>query len=167
MMRSPATPARGYPGIGRLMLAVFLSALATSSVAHGIKPKEKQFPAGVPVPVEAHFPRVALEVNDSGWQGSDLVFQQDASVVFQLINNGQQKHLFVIGNAPGQRDQALMHRLMPADTYDYPNTRHLPAGETAEVGWRFNRRGQFSIRCLVPAHQERERAVSILVEGDH
>ncbi len=151
----------------RVLAATLLMVVASSSMAHGIKPKEKQFPAGVPETVQTGVREVALQVNDDGWQGPALAFAQDTRVVFVLKNTGQEKHLFVIGDAPGQRDQALMHRLMPADTYDYPNTRHLAPGNTARVGWRFNRRGTFSIRCLLPGHQANERGVMIRVSGDH
>lgn len=155
------------PGMRLAAIVAVLVLTSPSALAHGIKPKEKQFPAGVPVPEQLHFQHVPLQISDAGWQGPALVFKQDASVVFVLTNTDTEKHLFVIGNPAGQRDQALMHSLMPADTYDYPNTRHLAPGQSAQLGWRFNRRGLFSIQCLVPGHENRGAALPVTVLGDH
>ena len=150
-----------------VLLTVCLLLTPVNGYAHGIKPEEKQFPAGVPVAAVPLPQPLALNVSAGGWPDMTLHFHQDQRVTFSLHNQDTRAHMFVIGSREGHRDQALLHRLMPQDKYNYPNSRHLAPGETALFGWRFNRAGRFSIVCLLPPHQGKEQATTVIVTPHH
>lgn len=172
MVRPNATEERGglcffmalamiFP-LSVLLLLLSLS-LSQSAWAHGFLAKEEQFAAGIPVTDNQSWPEINLIHDGASWQPDLLTFSENQIVILTLENHSDEEHLFSIGTESSLNDQAQLHRLMPDKKTNYPNTRWLPAGSVSTITWEFNKLGNFHIRCLVPAHQQKEAPTIIRV----
>jgi uncharacterized cupredoxin-like copper-binding protein len=71
---------------------------------------------------------------------------------FVVHNTGQAMHEFVIGTRQENEAHAALMLRFPTMEHDEPYMAHVAPGETGEIIWTFNRRGEFEFACLVAGH---------------
>jgi uncharacterized cupredoxin-like copper-binding protein len=76
------------------------------------------------------------------------------TIRFQVKNNGQVMHEFVIGTKGENDKHAEMMIKFPNMEHDEPYMAHLGPGKTGEIVWTFNRKGQFDFACLIAGHYQ-------------
>jgi uncharacterized cupredoxin-like copper-binding protein len=81
-----------------------------------------------------------------------LQFRRGETVRLVFRNEGRQLHEFVLGTRRSLEDHAVLMQKFPGMEHDEPYMAHVPPGQTAEILWTFNRRGEFEFGCLLPGH---------------
>lgn len=71
-----------------------------------------------------------------------------------LKNDGKMLHEFVLGTATELAAHAALMVKFPNMEHDEPYMAHVPAGQSAEIIWTFNRAGTFEFACLIAGHYQ-------------
>jgi uncharacterized cupredoxin-like copper-binding protein len=85
-------------------------------------------------------------------------------VRFQLMNQGEIDHEFVIATIEENRRHAEEMKKNPDMEHDDPNAKRLHPKETGELLWQFTKVGEFEFACLIPGHLEVGMRGTIVVE---
>ena len=99
---------------------------------------------------------VAMLETDDG----DMIFEpmkfdikQGETIRFNVINNGELEHEFVIDTIEGNvKHKGAMAAMDMA--HDDPNSVRLEPGQSDDVIWNFANAGTFEFACLIPGHYE-------------
>ncbi len=93
-----------------------------------------------------------------------LKIRKGEQVRFQLRNNGEIDHEFVVATL----DENLKHmkemEKNPDMEHDDPNARRVKPKKTAEIVWQFTKAGTFDFSCLIPGHRQAGMFGTIIVE---
>ncbi len=90
--------------------------------------------------------------------------KEGETVRFSLSNTGQVLHEMVLGTAPVLAEHAALMKRFPNMEHDEPYMAHVPAGETGDIIWTFNRPGEFDFACLIAGHFEAGMVGKIVVQ---
>jgi len=85
---------------------------------------------------------------------AELTVKRGEIVRFVPVNKGQMVHEMVLGTLDDLKKHADMMRKHPGMEHDEPHMAHVAPGKSGEMGWQFNRAGEFYFGCLVPGHFE-------------
>ena len=83
---------------------------------------------------------------------------------FQLRNNGDVDHEFVVGTLEENLKHMKEMEKNPDMEHDDPNAKRLKPKSTAEIVWQFTKAGTFDFSCLIPGHREAGMFGTIVVE---
>ena len=83
-----------------------------------------------------------------------LSVRQGETVRLRIRNTGAVAHEFVLGTKMEIDEHHEMMRTMPTMMHDDANAVSVAPGATAEIIWRFRKRGTFLYACLIPGHWE-------------
>lgn len=81
-----------------------------------------------------------------------ITIKTGETVRFKITNRGSLLHEFVIGTRPELEAHAALMVKFPDMEHDEPYMAHVPAGQTGEIIWTFNRAGEFEFACLIAGH---------------
>lgn len=83
-----------------------------------------------------------------------ITVRRGETVRFVVRNNGKLLHEFVLGTKKELDQHAALMLKFPTMEHDEPYMAHVPAGQTAEIIWTFNRPGDFDFACLIAGHYQ-------------
>ena len=83
---------------------------------------------------------------------------------FQLRNNGEVDHEFVVGTVEENLKHMKEMEKNPDMEHDDPNAKRLKPKATGELIWQFTKAGTFDFSCLIPGHRPAGMFGTILVE---
>src|SRR5262245_22416808 len=83
---------------------------------------------------------------------------------FQLRNNGEQDHEFVISTVEGNLKHMKEMEKNPDMEHDDPNAIRLKPKATGQILWQFTKAGTFDFSCLIPGHRQSGMTGIITVE---
>jgi len=155
--------------IGRRKLALAAIGLALGpSVAysHGDEHEETAFGE----PGDAKKPARIVQVVMAEHEGkmtftpNHISVHKGEQIRFQLRNNGEQDHEFVIGTVEGNLKHMKAMEKNPDMEHDDPNAIRLKPKATGEILWRFTKPGTFDFSCLIPGHRQSGMTGTITVE---
>ena len=98
---------------------------------------------------------VMLETDDGDmiFKPGSFEIKEDETIRFNIKNNGELQHEFVIDTVAGnEKHKGEMEEM--EEMHDDPNSVLLDAGESAEIIWKFTKVGTFEFACLIPGHYE-------------
>jgi uncharacterized cupredoxin-like copper-binding protein len=75
-------------------------------------------------------------------------------VRFQLRNNGEIDHEFVVGTLEANLEHMKEMEKNPDMEHDDPNAKRLGPKAAGEILWHFTKAGTFDFSCLIPGHRE-------------
>jgi len=140
------------------LAALSLGAHAHEGVTHASKSspvRKEQTAWGVAGDAKAARRTLRLVMSD------DMRFTPDAievkkgeTVRIVVSNRGRTLHEFVLGTKKELEEHAALMIKFPNMEHDEPYMVHVPPGQTGEIIWTFNRRGEFDFACLVPGHYQ-------------
>jgi len=99
---------------------------------------------------------VTMRETDDGemlFEPRSLDFVQGETIRFNVINNGELEHEFVIDTMMGNAEHKEAMAKMDME-HDDPNSVRLDPGASGEVVWTFSNTGSFEFACLIPGHYE-------------
>jgi uncharacterized cupredoxin-like copper-binding protein len=95
---------------------------------------------------------------------NNLKVRKGEQIRFQLRNNGELEHEFVVATV----DENLKHMKEMAKNpdmeHDDPNARRLKPKGSGEILWQFTKAGTFDFSCLIPGHRESGMSGTITVD---
>lgn len=99
---------------------------------------------------------ITMTETDDGkmlYEPASLDIAKGETIRFNVINNGESEHEFVLGTMAENAEHKEMMAKMDME-HDDPNSVRLDAGGTGEVIWTFANEGTFEFACLIPGHYE-------------
>lgn len=93
-----------------------------------------------------------------------ITVRKGEQVRFQLRNNGEIDHEFVIGTVEENRRHMKAMEAHPDMEHDDPNAKRLKPRATGEIVWQFTKAGTFEFACLIPGHYQAGMVGTIVVE---
>lgn len=76
------------------------------------------------------------------------------TIQFDIVNNGQLAHEFVLGSADEIQEHHALMQKFPGMEHEEPNSVSLENTATGSVIWTFTTAGTVDIACLKPGHFE-------------
>ncbi|MBT9597592.1 MAG: cupredoxin family protein [Vitreoscilla sp.] len=83
-----------------------------------------------------------------------ITVRRGETIRFVVKNTGQSLHEFVIGTKAENEAHAALMLKFPDMEHDEPYMAHVPAGQTGQIVWTFNRAGEFEFACLIAGHYQ-------------
>ncbi len=153
------------------MLKTFLAAAALvaglSSIAHG-HGDEHETVYGKPGDPKKAARIVQIVMRE---QDGKMIFNPDRlrvrkgeQIRFQLRNNGEVDHEFVVGTVEENLKHMKEMEKNPDMEHDDPNAKRLKPKATGELIWQFTKAGTFDFSCLIPGHRPAGMFGTIVVE---
>ena len=94
---------------------------------------------------------------------SHVEVEEGDTIRFVLRNTGRMLHEWVLGTPADLKQHAELMRRHPDMAHDDIHMVHLDPGQSDEIVWHFNRRGQFAFACLLPGHHEAGMVGTVVV----
>jgi uncharacterized cupredoxin-like copper-binding protein len=89
---------------------------------------------------------------------------RNEQVRFVLRNVDNQTHEFLLASRADNDKHAAVMKKHPEMEHDDPNGKTLTPKGSAEIVWRFNKRGTFEFACLLPGHREAGMVGTVVVK---
>ena len=83
-----------------------------------------------------------------------ITVRRGETIRFVVKNTGRALHEFVIGTKAENEAHAALMLKFPDMEHDEPYMAHVPAGQTGQIVWTFNRAGEFEFACLIAGHYQ-------------
>jgi len=93
-----------------------------------------------------------------------LKVRKGEQIRFQLRNNGEIDHEFVVATVEDNLKHMKEMEKNPDMEHDDPNARRVKPKKTAEIVWQFTKAGTFDFSCLIPGHRQAGMFGTIVVE---
>jgi uncharacterized cupredoxin-like copper-binding protein len=93
-----------------------------------------------------------------------LRIRKGEQIRFQLRNNGEVDHEFVVGTVEENLKHMKEMEKNPDMEHDDPNAKRLKPKTTGELIWQFTKAGTFDFSCLIPGHRPAGMFGTIVVE---
>jgi uncharacterized cupredoxin-like copper-binding protein len=90
--------------------------------------------------------------------------KRNEQIRFVLKNSDNQTHEFLLASVADNQKHAAVMKKHPEMVHDDPNGKTLAPQGSAEILWRFNKRGTFEFACLLPGHREAGMAGTVVVK---
>jgi uncharacterized cupredoxin-like copper-binding protein len=104
-------------------------------------------------------------------QGKRMLFEpaivevrRGEQIKFVLENDGTYDHEFMLSTRQENRKHAIVMKKFPDMEHDDPNGKRLSPFNSAELWWRFTKRGEFEYACLIPGHLEAGMVGKVIVK---
>ena len=81
-----------------------------------------------------------------------LEVRQGETVRLRVRNSGKLQHELVLGTREALAAHAAMMLKHPDMEHDEAHMVHVAPGQTGEIIWTFNRKGEFEFACLIAGH---------------
>ena len=110
--------------------------------------------------------RVTMREGDGKmlYEPEKLEVRQGEQIRFVIINAGELPHEFVLASTKDNLKHAELMKKYPDMEHDDPNGKTVQPKGTAEILWRFSKRGEFEFACLIPGHREAGMTGKIVVK---
>jgi len=148
--------------------AAFVAAGGAIGVAHGHGDEHEETAFGKPGDPQkpARIVQVVMREQDGKMMfiPDQIKVRKGEQIRFQLRNNGEQDHEFVIGTVEANLKHMKEMEKNPDMEHDDPNAKRLKPKATAEIIWQFTKAGTFDFSCLIPGHRQSGMFGTIVVE---
>ena len=92
-----------------------------------------------------------------------ITVKRGETVRFVVKNDGKLMHEMVLGTMDELKKHAELMKKHPGMEHDEPHMLHVLPGKSGQMGWRFDKPGEFLYGCLVPGHFEAGMVGTIIV----
>ena len=153
------------------LLAIALLVAAVSSVvpliaraheAHG------HFSAGEPGDPKKPGRTVKVTMVEQGkkmlFEPAVIEVKRGEQIRFVLMNGGTEDHEFILATQNDNRKHAEQMKKFPEMEHDDPNAKRLSPFNTAEIVWKFTKRGELEYACLISGHLEAGMLGKVIVK---
>ncbi len=149
-------------------LTLMVGYAAAASAGPGAPGHAHEFGAGEPGDASkpARLVLVTMRETDDGkmvFFPSKLDVKAGEQVRFKITNAGKADHEFMLDTVEHNATHKLAMEKHPGMEHDDPNGKSVPAGQTADVLWKFSKPGTFEFACLVPGHYEAGMHSTVIV----
>lgn len=153
------------------LLATVLLVAAVSSVApFSARAHEahSHYSAGEPGDPKKSARTVKVAMIEEGkkmlFEPAVIEVKRGEQIRFVLMNGGIEDHEFILATQQDNRKHAKEMKKFPEMEHDDPNAKRLSPFNTAEIVWKFTKRGEFEYACLIPGHLEAGMLGKVIVK---
>jgi uncharacterized cupredoxin-like copper-binding protein len=93
-----------------------------------------------------------------------LRIRKGEQIRFQLRNNGEIDHEFVVATLEDNLKHMKEMEKNPDMEHDDPNAKRLKPKTAGEIVWQFTKAGTFDFSCMIPGHRQSGMFGTIIVE---
>ena len=151
--------------IGAAGLFVATAPNTRSAVAHEA---HRHFSAGEPGDPKKPARTVKVKMLEDGkkmlFEPALIEVRRGEQIRFVLANDGSRDHEFMLATVEENHKHAEQMKKFPEMEHDDPNAKRLSPFNSAEMLWRFTKRGTFEYGCLIPGHYEAGMHGKIIVK---
>ena len=126
-------------------------ALSGAAVAHDSHAK---YSAGEPGDPKKPSREIVVDMTEMRYSPAAIEVKRGEQIKFIVRNSGAIDHEFLLATTAENLKHAEEMRKNPDMEHDEPNGVKLGPGKSAEVLWRFSKRGTFEYSCLIPDHRQ-------------
>jgi uncharacterized cupredoxin-like copper-binding protein len=138
-----------------ITIAVALAALAAAQSARAHEHHaHESYAAGQPGDPTKPSRTVEVEMSEMAFQPSRIEVKQGEQIRFVIRNAGYEDHEFLLATTKENLKHAEIMKKHPHMEHDDPNGVRLTPKKSAEILWKFTRKGVFEYACLIPDHRE-------------
>jgi uncharacterized cupredoxin-like copper-binding protein len=127
--------------------------LALSGPASG-HDNGRTFSAGEPGNPRTPSRTIEVEMSEMDYKPSAIEVKRGEQIRFVIRNVGFEDHEFLLATTQENLKHAEAMRKHPHMEHDEPNGVRLAPQKSAEIIWKFNKRGIFEYSCLIPDHRD-------------
>lgn len=133
-----------------LALAALSAAPAFAHDKHG----HGNYSAGEPGDPKKPARTIEILMNEMDYTPAKIEVKRGEQIRFVLRNVGKEDHEFLLATLKENLAHAEQMKKHPHMEHDEPNAARLAPGKTAEILWKFSKRGTFEYSCLIPDHRD-------------
>lgn len=116
------------------------------------------FAAGEPGDPAKPFRVIKVEMREDGKRMSyvpdKIEVKAGEQIKFVIWNSGFFDHEFLLDSFAGNAKHKIAMQKNPEMEHDDPNGKRVGVQGSAELLWKFSKRGRFEFACLIPGHYE-------------
>ena len=135
-----------------VLLAAALFAAPPGALAHDAK----HFSAGAPGNPKQSSRTIEVVMREGAgtmsFTPASLEVKRGEQVRFKLRNEGALPHEFMLASVSENTEHGKLMEKFPEMEHDDPNGKRLAPGGSAEIVWKFTKKGTFEFACLIPGH---------------
>ncbi|MEY9182486.1 putative cupredoxin-like copper-binding protein [Bradyrhizobium sp. USDA 326] len=137
-----------------IRLGLALAALSTAPALAHDKHGHATFSAGEPGDPKKPARTIEILMNEMDYTPAKIEVKRGEQIRFVLRNIGREDHEFLLATTKENLAHADQMKKHPHMEHDEPNAARLAPKKTAEILWKFSKRGTFEYSCLIPDHRE-------------
>jgi uncharacterized cupredoxin-like copper-binding protein len=122
----------------------------------------EHFSAGEPDDPQKPFRTVNVTMSEDGkrmlFDPAVVEVRLGEQIRFVIFKEGTWNHEFILATKTDNRKHAELMKKFPEMEHDDPNAKRLSPFASAEILWKFSKRGEFEYACLIPGHLEGRHA---------
>ncbi len=134
----------------------------------GLVSAHEMFSAGMPGDPKKPARTVQVTMAESDgkmtFDPAKIEVRRGEQIHFVLSNVGVLPHEFILASTKENLIHAKMMQQMPDMVHEDPNAKMVQPKGTAEILWRFSKKGEFEFACLIPGHREAGMLGKIIVK---
>ena len=137
--------------------AALVAIVATPAVAHSSDHHDhhhSSYSAGEPGDPGETSRTVEVEMTEMAFSPFKVDVERGEQIKFVIRNAGKEDHEFLLATTAENLKHAEAMRKNPGMAHDEPNGVRLAPSKSAEVLWRFSKKGTFEYSCLISNHRE-------------
>lgn len=137
-----------------IKLALALAALSAAPAFAHDKHGHGNYSAGEPGDPKKPARTIEILMNEMDYTPAKIEVKRGEQIRFVLRNVGKEDHEFLLATPQENLAHAEQMKKHPHMEHDEPNAARLAPGKTAEILWKFSKRGTFEYSCLIPDHRD-------------
>jgi uncharacterized cupredoxin-like copper-binding protein len=151
-----------------LLVFAALAAGAIGAPARLYAHTGEHFSAGEPGDPSRPFRVVRISIHDGkgamGYTPQSIEVHLGEQIKFIIWNDGIYNHEFILASTADNLKHAALMKQYPEMEHDDPNGKTIGSYNSAEILWRFSKKGTFEFSCLIPGHREAGMIGKVIVE---
>jgi uncharacterized cupredoxin-like copper-binding protein len=128
----------------------------------------EHFSAGEPGDPTKPFRVVRISIHDGkggmGYAPQSFEVHLGEQIKFIIWNDGIYNHEFILASTADNLKHAALMKKYPDMEHDDPNGETIGSYNSAEILWRFSKKGTFEFSCLIPGHREAGMIGKVIVK---
>jgi uncharacterized cupredoxin-like copper-binding protein len=108
--------------------------------------------------------RMREEGSKKFFEPSRIEVRRGEQIRFAIQNDGSGPHEFVLATAAENRKHADEMKKLPEMEHDDPNAKRVQASKSADLVWKFTKRGEFQFACVIPGHYDAAMFGTVVVK---
>jgi uncharacterized cupredoxin-like copper-binding protein len=135
-------------------IAIALIALSTAAARNHEHHAHESYSAGEPGNAAKPSRTIEIELSEMTYEPIRIEVKRGEQIRFVLRNAGTEDHEFLLATTRENLKHAEVMKKYPHMEHDDPNGVRLGPKKSAEILWRFSKRGTFEYSCLIPDHRD-------------
>ncbi|MGX9431536.1 MULTISPECIES: cupredoxin domain-containing protein [Bradyrhizobium] len=136
--------------IGLALIAIWTAEPALAHESHG----HESYSAGEPGDPKKPARTIEVEMTEMDFKPANIEVKRGEQIRFVLRNVGKEGHEFILATTAENLKHAELMKKHPHMEHDDPNGVRLEPKNSAEILWKFTKKGRFEYSCLIADHRE-------------